>query len=419
MLIQFSVQNYKSIKDEQTFSMSASKGKELPNNYFETEALGVDTLLRSAAIYGANAAGKSNLLEALMVMKEIVLDSSSSSQEGELLPVTPYLLGDSVESGTEFEVIFVSEGVKYQYGFIVSEECVLEEWLFAFPHGKAQRWFERSFDESGHQGYYFGSSLTGQKDTWSKATRKNALFLSTAVQLNSDKLKPVYNWFKKTLRVSTRGTWGSSYSGHLCENEETKVDVLKFLESANLGIVDVKIEKSSENILPDKFTEMLKDDVREKFLSKKNKKIKTVHKNTRGELIDFDFFDESDGTKKIFNLSGPWIDSLKNGYVLVIDELHDALHPLMVKFLVEIFHDSDVNIKNAQLVFTTHETSILNQDVFRRDQVWFCQKTSMHSTDVVSLAEFSPRKGRDNLEASYLGGRYGALPILKEFNMGV
>ena len=127
----------------------------------------------------------------------------------------------------------------------------------------------------------------------------------------------------------------------------------------------------------------------------------------------FDFEDEPDGTQKLFAFAGPWLDALKNGYVLVIDELHDNLHPKMVRFLVDLFHSAEMNPKNAQLVFTTHETSILNQKVFRRDQIWFCEKDAKQATNLYPLTDFSPKKGRENLEANYLAGRYGALPYLR------
>ena len=130
-------------------------------------------------------------------------------------------------------------------------------------------------------------------------------------------------------------------------------------------------------------------------------------------IENFDFEDESDGTQKLFSLAGPWIDSLDNGYVLFIDELHDNLHPLLVQFLVKLFHNTETNPNNAQLVFTTHETSILNQKVFRRDQIWFCEKDEDHATRLYPLTDFSPRKGRENLELAYLSGRYGALPYVR------
>lgn len=145
---------------------------------------------------------------------------------------------------------------------------------------------------------------------------------------------------------------------------------------------------------------------------KKKLHLTTAHPSDSGALVHLDFDDESDGTKKMFNFAGPWLDSLEKGHVLFIDELHDSLHPLLVKFLVQLFHGNDSNPNQAQLVFSTHETSILSQEIFRRDQIWFCERDEMQNTKLYSLAEFSPLKGVENLERCYLSGRYGALPFL-------
>nr|WP_217641988.1 AAA family ATPase [Atopomonas hussainii] len=141
--------------------------------------------------------------------------------------------------------------------------------------------------------------------------------------------------------------------------------------------------------------------------------IKTIHAGTQDQAVAFEFDDESDGTQKLFSYAGPWLNVLETGKVLIIDELHDNLHPRLVHFLVDLFHNSETNQKNAQLVFTTHETSILNQDVFRRDQIWFCEKNKDQATSLYPLTDFSPRKGRENLEDAYLSGRYGALPYVR------
>lgn len=145
--------------------------------------------------------------------------------------------------------------------------------------------------------------------------------------------------------------------------------------------------------------------------------IKTIHQTDSGSLVPLDFNEESDGTQKFFSFAGPWIDTLENGYILVIDELHDSLHPRMVRYLVDLFHNNKTNPNNAQLIFTTHETSILSQDVFRRDQIWFCEKSNVQATSLYPLTDFSPRKDRENIELAYLAGRYGALPFVRDFEL--
>ena len=225
MLIEFTVKNYRSIKEEQVFSMVKAKGNELEStNTFVPESIANTSLLRSSVIYGANAAGKSNLIRALMDMESIVRNSASSSQEGDLLPVTPFLFDDSTpDEPTEFEMVFISEGVKYQYGFSATNVQFLEEWLIAYPKGRPQRWFSRVFDsQMGKYDFKFSDYLQGAKSVWQNATRSNALFLSTAVQLSSDQLKPAFNWFKDKLRPTNVGGWGPSFTASLCENDKSR-----------------------------------------------------------------------------------------------------------------------------------------------------------------------------------------------------
>lgn len=182
------------------------------------------------------------------------------------------------------------------------------------------------------------------------------------MQLNSEQLQPVFDWFKSTLRLANVGGWGPSFSAELCESGE-KSKVMDFLNAADINIDDIVIETRpfDLNELPDEMPESLRNLIAGEMKGEKIKEIKTIHKDSEGNSVIFDFDEESDGTQKLFSFAGPWIDSLENGHVLFIDELHDNLHPRLVRFLVELFHNPKTNSKNAQLVFTTHETSILNQ----------------------------------------------------------
>lgn len=418
MLIQFNVKNYRSIRDRQSLSLVMAKGDELKaTNTFDAKAPATGKLLRSAVIYGANAAGKSNLLGAMKTMKLIVVDSASKGQQGEELPVTPFRLNSETEgSPSEFEVIFVAKGVRYQYGFSASKTRIHEEWLIAFPNGRPQRWFTRTWIDSGEQyEWEMGSALVGQKQLWQDSTRDNALFLSTAVQLNSKQLQPVFDWFSSILRMTGFQSIGSTFTASLCKDADQRSKVLEFLRAADLDIQDVKVtsERMTEKHLPADLPESVKKKILEDFKGKEFYDIKTLHRTSNGNEVEFDFDEESDGTQKLFDLAGPWLDVLNNGYVLFVDELHDNLHPKLVRFLIDLFQSDAANLNNAQLVFTTHETSILNQDIFRRDQIWFCEKDSDQATRIYPLTDFSPRKGRENLEAAYLAGRYGALPYVR------
>jgi len=420
MLVEINVANFRSFKEQQTFSLVKGKGDELLNqNVFTATANKDIALLNSAAIYGPNASGKSNFLVALQCMRRIVLDSSNNSKRGDKLPVTPFKLSKENRAlPSEFEVTFIIDHVRYQYGFAATENRVIEEWLFAYPKGRAQRWLGRSWrDKSQTYDWELGSHLQGERQLWQKSTRDNALFLSTAVQLNSEQLQPLYDWFNNTLRFANVGGWNANFTASLCEmtnGKSQKSKILAFLKAADLNIDDVLVERRNfdSNELPQDMPDSMRDMIARDFSGKQVLDVKTVHKDSSGENVVFDFDEESDGTQKLFSFAGPWLDSLEKGHVLFIDELHDNLHPKLVQFLVSLFHSKEINLKNAQLVFTTHETSILNQDVFRRDQIWFCEKDKNSASALFPLTDFSPRKGRENLELAYLSGRYGAVPFL-------
>ena len=422
VLIEFTVKNYRSIREEQIFSMVKAKGDELESlNSFQPTASSSVPLLRSAAIYGANAAGKTNIIRAMMEMELIVRDSASSSQEGDEISVTPFLFNEiSAIEPTEFEMVFISEGVRYQFGFSTTKTQIVDEWLFAYPKGRAQRWYTRRFNKQKNKSEYkFSDLLIGQKSVWQNATRSNALFLSTAVQLNSEQLKPIFNWFKEILRPIGLGGLSPTFTASICEEEKAKDKVVNFLKAADLDIHDIRIDK--EKFDPESLSEYIHDSIREKIIKDMKDKelidIKTIHKSQSGNVVPLELDEESDGTQKLFSFAGPWIDTLNKGYILVIDELHDSLHPKMVRYLVDLFNNNKTNPNNAQLIFTTHETSILNQDVFRRDQIWFCEKDKTQSTSLYPLTDFSPRKDRENIELGYLSGRYGALPFIKPFEL--
>ena len=417
MLIEFSVANFRSMRDRQTLSMVKAKGHEREqSNTFKAQAFREYQLLRSAALYGPNAGGKSNFLKGLQTMRKIVQESAKDMQRGDPLPVTPFRLqNDTREAPSEFEVTFIVDQVRYQYGFVASEKRIHEEWLLAYPKGRPQRWFERTWNpsEDTYQ-WEFGAHLSGEKLLWRKSTRANALFLSTAVHLNSEPLQPVYDWFEHELHMVGVAGWHHGFSVSLCDTDK-KTQILDFLHAADMDIEDIIVEKKPFDSLslpgiPDEHKTVMA----EQFKNTQFLDIKTVRKDNDGETVAFEFDEESDGTQKLFSFSGPWIDALENGYVLVIDELHSNLHPKLVRYLVDLFHNDATNPRNAQLVFTTHETSILSQDVFRRDQIWLCEKDKDHATTLYPLTDFSPRK-EEGLEKAYLSGRYGGLPYIRHF----
>ncbi len=422
MLIEFSVKNFRSIKERQTFSMSSSPSAELQDTNTMPVLGGKLTLLRSAAIYGPNASGKTNLIKALQAMRRIIL-SSAQRQRGDDVRITPYLF-DRVaqDQPSEFEVIFVSEAIRYQYGFVATNKQILEEWLLAYPKGRSQSWIDRKFNQV-TQKYEWGNTdkLTGTKQLWQEATRPNALFLSTAIQLNNTQLQSVFDWFKFKLKIIGLDKLSPGFTLEQCETEQGKQQIIDIMRAADFNIRDLEIESEKVDIehlleeLPDTSRERLAERLKDSNSVRVKKfGVKTIHTGDNEERFILDMNEESDGTRKFFAFVGPWLDVLKNGYVLIVDELNDNLHPKLVKALVLMFHNNTLNQQNAQLIFTTHETSILNQDVFRRDQVWFTEKDEYNATTLYPLSDFSPRKETENLEKSYLQGRYGALPYFAD-----
>lgn len=418
MLIEFSVANFKSIKDEVRLSLVAGPGKEFRETHVVTPRLneGVRSipLLRSAAVYGANAAGKTNLLRALGTMRDMV---ARSNQDLGGLPVTPFRFDPDCEAlPTTFEAMCFAEGVRYQYGFSATRGAVAREWLYAWPRGRVQLWFERERAGNGGDRFKFGDRLSGDKEVWRRATRPDALFLSTAVSLNSSQLRPVFDWFTGSLHVAGVGGWDSMFSLKYC-GDGRKGNLIEFLRTADLAISDLRVveREFSPEALPDDMPPAVKEGIGKELAGAKVVNLRLRHDTKDGRPVELDLDEESDGTQKIFALAGPWLDTLENGHVIVFDELHDNLHPSLVRFLVERFHDPGVNAKGAQLVFSTHDTSILSQDVFRRDQIWFCERNARQETGLFPLTDFRPRKGIENLERSYLAGRYGAVPYFPRF----
>jgi hypothetical protein len=417
MLIEFSVTNYRSFLTTQLLTLTANTATELrEENSFVSPVSSLPRLLRSAVVYGPNASGKSNLVQAIAFMKRFVLSSAKDSQEGEKIDATPFLFNrQSSQNPSEFEALFIQDGIRYQYGFTVNSERVTGEWLFAYPEGRAQKWFERNFDpETQKDIWYFGPKFTGHRKVWQEATRSNALFLSTAIQLNNEQLKPAFNWFDHKLVVLAQGTSiNHGFSTNECEEEKKKKKILKFMNAADLSITDIFLEKKdfSMDDLPPDMPQSIKEEIAKDLKGEKLTRLFFMHPSSNnGEDVPLEFNEESAGTQKLFVLAGPWLDVLNNGFVLFVDELDTSLHPHLVRFLLNLFHNPETNRHNAQLVFTTHDTTVLDQTLMRRDQVWFVAKDDENATSLYPLSDYKPRKG-EALQKGYLYGRYGALPL--------
>lgn len=293
-----------------------------------------------------------------------------------------------MDQPSEFEAIFLINGVRYQYGFRMDKLRIHEEWLLVYQTQKGQVWFERRFKpETGKDEYKFSEKLLGAKKVWEEATRPNALFLSTAVQFNSEMLRPVFEWITKQIRpfhVFGKDSFPTDWSKMLLADSAAKNQILSFLQKCDIAVNDIH--------------------------QSENKDLFFQHRvGSRNFYIPF--ISESLGTQRLFTIAGPILDVLQRGELAIVDELESSLHPLLVRRLLDLFHDPNVNTKGAQLVFTTHNTQLLDQSTFRRDQIWLVEKDSSEATRLVPLTEFQIRKDL-SLEKAYLDGRFGAIPIL-------
>ena len=414
MLVEFRVENFRSLREEQVLSLVASKDKTLQDTHTVSTGLkAAPRVLRSAAIYGANASGKSNLVKALQYMRGVVAESATVIHPGQPFAVQPFRLdAQSAQEPTAFEVTFIIDGVRYQYGFSMTAQRIVSEHLLVYKAFKPQRWYERRYDaQAGKDVYDFGPGLKGPKSLWEGATRPNALFLSMAVQLNSDALRPVFDWFVNGLVIFNEQAQPSpQVSIQMLQQAEGRRQICDFLSAADISIADIEVvtrkvpgQAVHFDLLAGK-TEVRSEEVEEHQL-------RFSHVTEQGQAV-FDLMDESNGTRNLLFLTGPVLDILRKGLTLVIDELDTSLHTLLVRELVWLFHRPEINTGGAQLIFTTHDTSLLDApDLFRRDQIWFVEKDRDQASELVSLSEFSSRKN-EALERGYLMGRYGGIPFL-------
>lgn len=412
MLIEFSVTNFRSFGDKQTLSMVADSSTELQakNTFLPEGKSKLPRLLHSASIYGANAAGKSNVLFAMQAMRDIVLYSANAQLYESIKFIYPHALRE--DEPTEFEIIFIIEGVRYQYGFAATSQLIMEEWLFVYPSGRAQQWLSRVYNTDPEKNEKYNwlinqTFIKGNKSVWKESTRDNALFLSTAAQLNSEQFGRVLEWFRHNLKKGMTEDGSSARSLELCENPEDKKKVLRFLSSADLGINDIEIVEhplySSEDISD------YSKEIRLKHFT--IIEINFTHQTSEGKYFKLPSMLESMGTRRLFANAGMWLDALEKGGVTYVDELESSLHPLIARFLVSLFNNPETNPKHAQLIFTTHDTTLLDNDLLRRDQIWFVEKDQNQMTHLYPLSDFKPRKN-EALQKGYLQGRYSALPYI-------
>jgi hypothetical protein len=449
MLIQFTIQNFLSFRDEVTFSMVAVNSDSQHSDHLaQNEAGEGRSVLPIAAIYGANAAGKSNLIKALSFAKNLVVKGTRSNQS---ISVPTFKLGDYDKQTSKFEFIFTHQGSQYSYGFRLNKEQIVEEWLHGIPKGKKKEvmYFERVTSTSSKKetSLDFGTILKGRSLTKGKdstrhlnlkfiatGTRENQLFLTEAIDRRIEILMPVFNWFKNVLMIVPAESDFSDLEIGVAVDSSFTDFLSKFLVFAGTGIESIStdmVELDFDNhfpTIPKGFRDAILEDLTEtsvatignsqggRFLLSKDKngqvnliQLKTSHRLENGDLIDFSVDQESEGTQRLINLiPSLYILRKKAEKVIFIDELDRRLHPLLSRRFVE--SAIDCRAKGNQLIFTTHDTNLLDLDLLRRDEIWFVEKNKNGISDCYSLAEFKVRPDL-KVEKGYLNGRFGSIPF--------
>ncbi|MGD9993954.1 MAG: ATP/GTP-binding protein [Salinivirgaceae bacterium] len=417
MIIEFSVKNYRSIKELQTLSMLAAPIKSKKSELDTQNIIPVSenfSLLKTAAIYGANGSGKSSIVKAMLNMFVFIRDSFKNDKLGERI-IQPFELNDtSIYEPTFFQLIFIVGEVKYRYGFEIFKNEVVSEWLFGTPGKKEVYYFRRSDGKIDINKTKFPEGM-GLIDK----TSSNNLFLNIAKAFNGKESKKILDYFELkiaiNLGVNDFGFRDTTLA--LLENSNVKNSILSLLNLADSGIEDIENKKLEVEDVPENAPKEIVDEINEgkiRFLLTKRKAY-----NEAGEKSHYQLFsmqeNESEGTKKLFNYSGILIRALTDGRALVIDEFDARLHPLITKKIVELFNSKETNKRGAQLIFVTHDTNLLDKDLLRQDQIYFVEKNSKGESEFYSLAEFKGIRNDASYEKDYIKGKYGAIPFLGDF----
>jgi len=413
MLLEFRVRNYRSIRDEQALNLIASGHKELAATHLASTGLkAAPHALRSVVVYGPNASGKSSLLRALDYMRAVVADSATVIQPGQTYNVQPFKLDPATaQRPTEFEITFLLSGVRHQYAFAMTPQRIVSESLLVYRSSKPTQLFSRQHVGGDGDDYEFSAYLTGPRKLWQESTRPNALFLSMAAQLNSEQLSPVFNWIVRNITFLPAGaTVLPDFTTALLATEQGRASIRDFLSAADISIADVQAvpRKGMQAQWVMSASGLQASQEEREFL------MPVFEHSTPKGSAKFELHDESEGTQRLYGLIAPVLDCLRNGRVLVVDELDSSLHTLLVRRLITLFQSPALNPNGAQLIFSTHDTSLLDHTLFRRDQIWFTEKDADQATRLYPLTDFSPRK-QEAWERGYLTGRYGAVPFFSDW----
>lgn len=405
MLLRFRVANHRSVRADHELSLVATEFNEGTARATGVRADGREiAVLPVAGVFGANASGKSNLVDGLSAMREAVRVSLAGWAQQAGVPREPFALDPAARHDTtlfEVDLLLGRSPIRYSYGFELSDERVEAEWLHAYPHGRKQVWFDREADrEDGGEFTFPGDGLKGGKNL-ARFTRPNSLFLTVAASLNHKQLSEIHRWFLNDLLIYAPNgdatSWMDQTRGLLTEprhKDRYRQKIESLLRVADLGVVGLKIDPSLDA----------------------DQQVRLLHRSGAGKPISLDFArQESMGTLAWFGFLGPLVNVLDRGSVLMVDELDASLHPMLAAEVIRLFQDPVANPRGAQLIFTTHDATLLGNSLVERpldrDQVWFTTKRQTGETELYPLIDAKPRR-EENLERGYLRGRYGGVPRL-------
>lgn len=413
MLVEFSVKNFMSIRDEMTFSMVAGTGDENIENIIKNEKTG-EGYLKTTAIYGANASGKTNFIKAISAAILTVRKSNCRNVNEPLIEMIPFKFDSkTVNEPCEFKFIFIKNNIKYVYGFSADINRIYTEYLYQYVTVKPSLIFERKNTNE----YRFTQSEKSVLEELATKNTENKLLLSTATAWNYEKTKDAYIWFSEDIDTYSDYKNVGGYSFNKFEKDEEgslKKFTINLLKHADILIKDYNFEVKEvnfNNIMAFNNIKISNDNI-----ASKEVRISTLHEiedeNGNKENYELELQEESLGTQNLFFFSPVFKEAFEKGKVIIVDEIDKSLHPLLVEYVIKLFHNSEININNAQLIFNTHDTNLLSLNNFRRDQIWFTEKEPKKgTTDLYPLDDFSVRK-TENIQKGYLNGRYGAIPFL-------
>lgn len=410
MLVNFTFQNFRSFREERSLRMEATSIKELKDSIVEA---GGCRLLPAAVMYGANSSGKSNVLMAMLAMKDLVLSSVRLNPDDQLA-FDPFLLDEtSASQPTSYEIQFLIGDTKYRYGIEHDQKRVIAEWLYE----KNLKEREFCLFERNGQDFHISSARFAEGVGKEESTPENRLFLSLVAQLNGKKAESIIGFFRGMYDFSRRSSKeNDNFTMRMFqEDREECSDILEFYRYLQLGFKDLKVQEA-------RYYYMDKGK-RVEFKGLHEYEMRTIHDiyDNDGNVVSERMFSkalmESEGTQQVISLSGPLFSALKNGTLLLVDELDIRLHPMLTRSIVQLFMNRSTNPNGAQLICATHDTNLLDLAYLRRDQIWFTEKDRTESSDLYSLVEFKDGRGirvrnDRSIEKDYIEGRYGAIPFL-------